>query len=282
MRSVKESIAVRLVIILFFLVSQFGVFQAETMAFQDIRVQINGSQVNFPDDKPYIDTNTGRTMVPIRFISEKLGAKVDWNNAERKAIIQKDGKTIVLPIGSNTAMVNGKPVTFDAPAVLKGVRTFVPLRFISEAYGAKVDWDAKTGVVKITTNSQDVIKQLNNVTVTTVPVDLQQNITVKADPKVRSAVDNWAKSIVVNGNKVTCKIPSLPQGYSMGVAISGEEDVSFTDTKLNVKSGQTYTFTFPNESKKPFLMFTVYGKGSVVVDGMIVKLPSLQSFYIAK
>ncbi|MBN6187756.1 copper amine oxidase N-terminal domain-containing protein [Aneurinibacillus sp. BA2021] len=282
MRSAKERIAVRLVTMLFFLTSQFGIFPAKGVALQETIVKINGSQVNFPDDKPYIDTNTGRTMVPIRFISEKLGAKVDWNNAERKAIIQKDGKTIVLPIGSNTAMVNGKPVTFDAPAVLKGVRTFVPLRFISEAYGAKVDWDAKTGVVKITTNSQDVIKQLNNVTVTTVPVDLQQNITVKADPKVRSAVDNWAKSIVVNGDKVTFTTPNLPSGYSMAVALFGEEDFSFHQSYNALKSGVQKTLSFPDTSKKPVVMLTVYGKGSVVVDGMVVRLPSLQSWYTAK
>ncbi|GEN35803.1 hypothetical protein [Aneurinibacillus danicus] len=123
---------------------------------------------------------------------------------------------------------------------------------------------------------------MNNVTVTKVPQNLEQNITVKADPKVRSAVDNWASSIVVNGNKVTSKFPALPSGYSMAIGLAGEEDLSFAETKMNVKSGQTHTFTFPNESKKPFLIFTVYGKGSVVVDGMIVRLPSLQSFYTAK
>ncbi|WP_171253105.1 hypothetical protein, partial [Acinetobacter baumannii] len=86
--------------------------------------------------------------------------------------------------------------------------------------------------------SQDVIKQLNNVTVKPAPVEVQQNITVKADPKVRSAVDDWAKSIVVNGNKVTSKMPTLPSGYSMAVGIAGEEDLSFLDTKMNVKAGQ--------------------------------------------
>ncbi|GEN35804.1 copper amine oxidase N-terminal domain-containing protein [Aneurinibacillus danicus] len=123
-----------------------------------VQVLVNGSAVAFPDDKPYIDGDSGRTMVPVRFVSEKLGAKVDWNNTERKVVINKDGKTIILPIGSNTATVNSKTVTFDAPATLKGVRTFVPLRFISEAYGAKVEWDAKKAVVRITTGSTDVIK----------------------------------------------------------------------------------------------------------------------------
>ena len=91
----------------------------------------------------------GRTMVPIRFISEALGAKVEWDNATKGITITLDDKVISMQVGNTSVMVNGKTLTIDAPPVIKLGRTFVPLRFISEALGAKVEWDAGTRTVTV-------------------------------------------------------------------------------------------------------------------------------------
>ncbi len=114
----------------------------------DITVKINGKEILFPDQQPYINKNQ-RTMVPVRFVSESLGARVGWNNTTKTATIMKGDKTIMLSIGSNKAIVNGKSVEFDTRAEFKNDRNMVPLRFISEVLGAKVVWNSTTRTVDI-------------------------------------------------------------------------------------------------------------------------------------
>lgn len=114
----------------------------------DISVLVNGKEVLFPDQVPYINENS-RTMVPVRFVSEGIGAKVEWDSDNRMVIIEKDDTIIKLKIGENKADVNGKTVTFDTNAILQNDRTMVPVRFISETLGANVDWDQATKTVSI-------------------------------------------------------------------------------------------------------------------------------------
>lgn len=111
----------------------------------EIKIMVSGKEIK-PETPAYIEN--GRTMVPLRFISEALGEKVDWN-AETKSVIIGDNKA-VLAIGSKEIDANGKKITIDSPAVIKNSRTFVPLRAISEILGAKVDWDGTTKTVSIT------------------------------------------------------------------------------------------------------------------------------------
>jgi len=114
----------------------------------DVSVLVNGKEVHFPDQVPYINQDS-RTMVPVRFISESLGAKVSWDNDNRMVIIEKGEDIIKLKIGENKADVNGKTVSFDTSAVLQNDRTMVPVRFISEALGAKVGWNQENKTVEI-------------------------------------------------------------------------------------------------------------------------------------
>ena len=88
-------------------------------------------------------------MVPVRFISESLGAQVEWDNDNRMVIIKKANSTVKLKIGENKADVNGKTVIFDTKAIIRNNRTMVPVRFISEALGAKVSWNQETKTVEI-------------------------------------------------------------------------------------------------------------------------------------
>lgn len=83
----------------------------------------------------------GRTMVPIRFISESFGCKVEWDAKEGKVTIIRNDITIRLWKGKNFAKVNEDEKTLDSPPIIIKGRTYVPLRFISEPFGAKVNWD---------------------------------------------------------------------------------------------------------------------------------------------
>jgi len=114
----------------------------------DVSVFVNGKEVHFPDQVPYINKDN-RTMVPVRFVSESLGANVSWDNDNRMVIIQRGEDIIKLKIGENKAQVNGKTVSFDTAAVLQNDRTMVPVRFISEALGASVYWNQEKKAVEI-------------------------------------------------------------------------------------------------------------------------------------
>ena len=108
-----------------------------------------------PEVKPYIDEND-RTMVPVRFVAESLGADVDWNPQTRQITIVTAGRTIVMTVGSKTYTLNGVAYTMDTePVILKAWnRTAVPIRFVSQALGRAVEWDPVNQLVLITDQAQ--------------------------------------------------------------------------------------------------------------------------------
>ena len=134
---------------------------------QPIQIYVNDNLVQ-SDVPAYIKDS--RTMVPIRFVSEALGAKVTWNELTHGVTIASSKVTIKLTIGLLKGFL-AKAGLFDteqaydvAPEITNG-RTFVPLRFVSEQLGAKVEWDADNKVVKI--YSDDAPKPVNTKPATT-------------------------------------------------------------------------------------------------------------------
>lgn len=131
-----------------------GAFPAVTEAAPPlVNVHLNGKKVQFPDAHPFV-ADSGRTLVPVRFVSESLGANVTWIGETQTVAIQQGGKEIRLRIGDSKATVDGAEMTLDAPVLLKSNRTFVPLRFVSENFNAKVEWDGATQTVVIKTADQ--------------------------------------------------------------------------------------------------------------------------------
>ncbi len=91
----------------------------------------------------------GRSMVPLTFFSEGLGADIQWNGENRSILYQNDSFTVLLSIDQRTAYVNEQPVTLDAAPVIVNDRTMVPVRFISDILGYEVSWDAATQTITI-------------------------------------------------------------------------------------------------------------------------------------
>lgn len=111
------------------------------------RVKIGGKQVEF-DVQPVIKDK--RTLVPFRAIFEELGATVNWDGKSQTITAHRGETTLVLQIGSYKAEINGEVHTLDVPPEIKDDRTLVPLRFISEALGADVDWNENLQLATIT------------------------------------------------------------------------------------------------------------------------------------
>lgn len=111
---------------------------------QDV-IQINQDKINV--EKTYI--YKGTTMVPLRVITEAFGAEIEWDWKENSITVMHLGKNIKLFNGKSIAQVNGLEKSLVCPAkIIKGT-TMVPLRFISENFGARVGYHSKTKQVRV-------------------------------------------------------------------------------------------------------------------------------------
>jgi hypothetical protein len=115
---------------------------------QSVNVVVNGQPVSFP--QPPI-VRAGRVFVPLRGVFERLGASVVYSNGQINATGR--GRNISLTINSTNAVVDGQPQTMDVAPFLVADTTYVPLRFISQALGAAVNWDNSTSTVTINAGS---------------------------------------------------------------------------------------------------------------------------------
>lgn len=116
----------------------FAQSQKQDSLFTEIYVYVNDKKVKF-DEKPFIENS--RTLVPIRFIAETLGYQVEWNEKNQKVTIKNEKHNMILFIGQNRAIIDGKEKILDVAACTKNNRTFVPLRFVSENFDREVKWE---------------------------------------------------------------------------------------------------------------------------------------------
>jgi hypothetical protein len=84
-----------------------------------------------------------RSLVPLRLISQELGASVDWDGSKREVEITKHQTKIVLTIDNDIAFVNGVETVLDYPAILYKDLTYVPLRFVAENLDALVQYSSR-------------------------------------------------------------------------------------------------------------------------------------------
>ena len=111
------------------------------------------NKVKTMDTAPFIMED--RTLLPIRYVAEELGARVEWDNDERKVTITLEGTRIELWIERNYAMVDGLYRAIDEynpnvkPIIVLPGRTMLPLRFIAENLGCQVEWDPARSEVTV-------------------------------------------------------------------------------------------------------------------------------------
>lgn len=114
----------------------------------DISVLYNGDPIRFTDAKPKM--TGGRVLVPLRAVLEGMGVDVKFDPATNVITADQNDTVVKLRIDSRDAAVNGRPVTLDVPAQAVNGRTYIPLRFFGEAFGADVKWRSMDETVLIT------------------------------------------------------------------------------------------------------------------------------------
>lgn len=149
-KRMKKVAVILMMIICIVIILPSQVFAADL----PITVMIDNSRLYFPEDEyPFLDAN-GRTQTPAKYISEALGATVSWDGKQQKATFTSQSKELILYIGKTEYAVDGQIKQMDTAAIIKNSRTFVPAKYIAEAFGATIKWDAPTRTVSITSNQE--------------------------------------------------------------------------------------------------------------------------------
>ncbi|MBA4533798.1 stalk domain-containing protein [Brevibacillus halotolerans] len=227
-----------------------GVITSEVKAIaqnDDIHVQVDKKDIDFPDAKPYLDKSNNRTMIPVRFVSEALGSKVDWDQKSQKVTLNKDGKVILLKVGEKKALVNGQEIAFDAQAVVKDSRTYVPLRFVSESYDARVTWSNSEKLVRIYTKNW------------TDPIEGDTANTAKWSTNSSLSPNNG--QLPLPGGNTTIKPPATgyPSTGGTGVVFDGSQDTH----KPPMRPGQAENVEAMKEMVKSFKVEDGILKGKI-------------------
>ncbi|WP_025721199.1 N-acetylmuramoyl-L-alanine amidase [Paenibacillus sp. 1-18] len=159
---------------------------------------LDGKRMEAPADaKP--EMVNGKVMVPLRVVGEQLGYQFKWEPQAYKISIQKNNTDMSMYVGRTSADVNGKTVSLDAPPVLRGNSTMVPLRFVGEQMGLNVDWNNKSKSVnlsqKATTSQTD--QKADSQKTSTQNTTSKQTETALSPPKDQNAEKPKANKLLV-------------------------------------------------------------------------------------
>lgn len=113
----------------------------------DITIMVGAEKVVFADQEPIIKED--RTLVPMRSVFEQMGARVQWNNAEKSVTVEDGENVVLITIGSDIMLKNGGEITIDVPAEIINDRTLLPLRAIAEALDWHVFWGNTSRTVSL-------------------------------------------------------------------------------------------------------------------------------------
>ncbi|WP_171681415.1 copper amine oxidase N-terminal domain-containing protein [Paenibacillus planticolens] len=136
-------------------------FDPKSAIYQLLKQDLKIGKVSFPlflgngeyfpkSQQPFIEN--GVTMVPTRFISERLNAELAWDSVTQNITITdpETSRTIVLHIGSNVAIVDGKNMDMEQAVLTKDDQSFVPLTFIVTQFGGKTEWNNEMRMIQVT------------------------------------------------------------------------------------------------------------------------------------
>ncbi|MBE3595901.1 MAG: phosphate/phosphite/phosphonate ABC transporter substrate-binding protein [Hydrogenibacillus sp.] len=169
-----------------FLLSLFMIFAglvsfSGTAGAAPLTLIVNGNDVTV-DSAPYL--KDGRTMVPIKFVSDALGYKIEWLGASKEVKITKGNQTLWLKIGSKTMYADAqkkRAVALDTAPEIKDGRTMVPARAITEAFGGTVSWEPTAKVASIITYKAEPYPK-KEIVVGLIPSQEAQSLQDKAKP----------------------------------------------------------------------------------------------------
>ena len=228
----KKTKKLFLVAFLLFAFIPFNLF-----ASSEVRLWINGSYIT-TDVAPVIDN--GRTLVPIRVISENLGLEVDWDNNLKQITVSQGDDHPTSVIGQNFYAKDEIKHDLDVAPKIINDRTFVPIRVIAEAFNQEVNWDnvartvaigsgyeAQQAPAPLSTDKQAEVKEVKEVNTTN---------TLVTNPQGTNNYQNYTPDTSqgkIKGNRKS-KIYHVPGGRDYNKV--SQKNVVFFDTEQEAQA----------------------------------------------
>ncbi|MBV1757027.1 MAG: glucosaminidase domain-containing protein [Dethiosulfatibacter sp.] len=160
-----------------------------------------------------------RTLVPIRFVTEEIGAEVMWDGINRTVSVVKGNKSVFLRIDSYLVEYNNGELhqLSDVAPLIINDRTYVPLRLISNAFGIGIEWDEASRTVMVDSRKTSVMESFHDVNITSLTsnqiIDGKTTITVSIGDKYKGI----AKEV---------KLLLLDKESATGFVVSGEKQLT--------------------------------------------------------
>lgn len=174
----------------------FASVPVATAAEASIKVTVDGKALSF-NVKPQSSNNT--TLIQLDTVAAKIGASLKTDSKTKKITVTKGKSTAVVTIGSDKATIDGKAVTLAAKVALKSGKVLVPVRFIGDAFGVWVNYNAATKTVSIETK-RTLKHAMGSTTLSSVPKRVvvlfngQVDITLTLGVKPVGAVESWVQT----------------------------------------------------------------------------------------
>lgn len=100
------------------------------------------------DAAPFIEN--GRTLVPVRYLGDAIGATTNWDGTTKTVTLTKGDTVVTIVIGESNIAVNGQASPLDVAPVIQDGRAYLPVSAIAQAFGYTVSWDQATQTVSLT------------------------------------------------------------------------------------------------------------------------------------
>ncbi|ALS25366.1 stalk domain-containing protein [Paenibacillus naphthalenovorans] len=214
-----------------------------------VTVKVNGYAIVMHEAPAYIDTDSNLTYVPLRFVSEALGAEVGWvaNDQPITATIDEpEHNEVKVLLNSKKVEKNGKVSTIEGAPVLQNGRTMVPLRVISEGLGAEVKWvpgsNGENNVVEINTPWETPIP----------PGTVEGDTTVWKPTEEQKVYGNQIFKPLTWDNETRTLSFSIPKMPGKNPLVG----IQYGNKKEKIVLGKVYTFkNLPDEFKLDITIF---------------------------
>jgi hypothetical protein len=159
------------------------------------------------DAAAYIDPNSGRTLVPVRYLDDALGATTNWDADTQEVTVSTAIYNIAMTIGSATLTVNGQAQALDQAPVINNGRTYLPARWVANALGYQVDWNAQYQIVIIWPNGttepdySNVITQAQQKPTVVNGFNIPSGSLLDVDNSPQAAPSDSIIDFVINGSR---------------------------------------------------------------------------------
>lgn len=189
---------------------------------------VNGKELTNLPLEPIIFND--RALVPVREVFEELGATVSYKDEKKEITIKYSGKKTVIQINSNLADIDGKTVKIPdgvTPMLIakwgESAKTMVPVRFVSDSIGLKVDFDGLSGKISVSENAISTDNKQNKIT----------GISAKEEDGVVTV------TVTASGNVLKISSPAVTAGGALYVDV---DNMGYTTTnKKEINLGAVLT-----------------------------------------